>query len=260
LPLPAVASPAPWLNPDQRYDEYFPIEDDDAYATDQFRIPVPSRHLRGTVDDPELGSWLYVGAALAMISARYLPPGGLILDLGCGVGRAALLLAVNPMTRYIGFDIFKPAITWAQTRITPFTNGRFQFAHFDGVSAMYNPSGAIKPSEYEFPCENGSVDVAIAASLFTHLYPEDQLAYLRQAGRVLKPGGRAIFTWQFTTSYPNYFPDDPSPVGQPFYGNEQMAFTDRAFLVGMIEDAGLVVDDDLGKFNGQDCLVLRKEG
>jgi SAM-dependent methyltransferase len=257
LPLP---SPAPWLNPDLKYEEYFPIEDDDAYAGDDFQMPIPSRHLRGTVDHPELGSWLYVGAALATISSRYLRPGGLVLDVGCGVGRAALLLAVRPKIRYIGFDIFKPAITWAQTRITPFTEGRFKFFHFDGVSAMYNPSGVIKPSEYVFPCRNKSVDLAIAASLFTHLYPEDQLAYLRQTCRVLKPGGRAIYTWQFTTSYPRYFPDDPSPVGQRFYGNEQMAFIDKDFLLEMIRDAGLSVETELGKFNGQDCLILRKDG
>ena len=47
---------------------------------------------------------------------------------------------------------------------------------------------------FEFPCEDASIDTALAASVFTHIDLNTAKRYLRETKRVLKIGGRAIFS------------------------------------------------------------------
>ena len=56
----------------------------------------------------------------------------------------------------------------------------------------YNPAGATPAAQYRFPFLDGSFDVAIVASVFTHLLTPDLDNYIRELARVLVPGGRAV--------------------------------------------------------------------
>jgi SAM-dependent methyltransferase len=260
MPLPNTANPAPWLADNYDISE-FPIENDTDYQYTRYEIPLPSRPLRATVSDPELGQWLWIGSTWATVCNAYLPeiaPCSL-LDIGCGVGKIARFLLLNPGIHYCGFDIFLPAIEWCRRMIVPITDGRFRFEHYDGISAMYNPRGKIPANEYHFPVADSSMDLAIAASVFTHLYEKDMLHYLKETYRSLRQGGRVIISFQFLESYPFFFPGEEVPTDKNLYGNEQMMFINKEYLFDMARSARLEMIDDLGKLCGQDTVVLQKK-
>ena len=68
----------------------------------------------------------------------------------------------------------------------------------DRVATQYpNPSCRVswlQLSEPPFPFEDDSVDVACAFSVFTHIEHEDTYRYLKDALRIVRPGGRFIFS------------------------------------------------------------------
>lgn len=119
-----------------------------------------------------------------------------MLDVGCGIGRIARVLVgvLRPPGSYDGFDVVREAIGWCgrHYRGTP---APFRFAHADVRNDLYNPRGAIAAADYRFPYSDGSFDLVIAASVFTHLLGEAADAYLSEAARVMAPGGRLFATW-----------------------------------------------------------------
>ncbi len=155
---------------------------------------VPPRVLNeavGGFDFRQVGSHL---ASLAIEHGR-LSRSGRILDIGCGAGRLAVPLTTYLTTgEYVGFDISRPAISWCSRAITP-RHPRFWFRHVDIANSHYNPRGGVDPDAFVFPCADASVDVAFAASLFTHLLPVTAEHYLAETARVLKPGGRAVLSF-----------------------------------------------------------------
>ncbi|APX11233.1 hypothetical protein [Tateyamaria omphalii] len=48
-----------------------------------------------------------------------------VLDVGWRVGKTARFLTLDPRINYIGFDIFKPAIDWANDAFSPVVGKRF---------------------------------------------------------------------------------------------------------------------------------------
>jgi SAM-dependent methyltransferase len=118
-----------------------------------------------------------------------------VLELGCGHGRTArgLLEYLRAPGRYCGLDADRARIQDAQHRIeSRYPN--FQFVWADVVSAHYNPAGSAAAAAYAFPYPDRSFDVVYAASLFTHLLPDETRNYLREARRVLKPGGKCLLS------------------------------------------------------------------
>jgi len=125
-----------------------------------------------------------------------LKPDEAVLDVGCGIGRAALPLTryLSPRGGYDGFDIMRPNIAWCRTAITPrFPNFRFQ--HVDLWNREYNPRGRLAARDFRFPYADDTFDFAFLTSVFTHLMPDDAAHYLAELGRVLKPGGRCLATF-----------------------------------------------------------------
>lgn len=117
-----------------------------------------------------------------------------VLDIGCGVGRQFLQLLPWLKGEYQGVDPVYDQISWCEDHITP----RFQNFHFlwaDLHSKLYNPTGKIKPSEWEFPYPANHFDFCFLGSVHTHMFPSDVRHYMSEISRVLKPGGRGLITY-----------------------------------------------------------------
>ena len=124
-----------------------------------------------------------------------LQPDHAVLDVGCGMGRMARPLAgyLDGEGSYDGFDVNRDGIGWCRRRYARRDNFRFQVA--DLYNRRYNPHGAHAATEYRFPYDDGSFDLAIATSVLTHLLESEAEHYLAEIQRVLKPGGRALVTF-----------------------------------------------------------------
>jgi len=154
---------------------------------------IPPRRFRqvGGGDFTEIGQrWVSELKELAG-----LRPSGAVLDIGCGSGRIAIPLLdyLDERGTYHGFDVVPEWVAWCQEHISR-RNPWFEFARAEVRNAKYNPSGP-PASQYRFPYEAESFDVAMAISVFTHLTMADLRNYVAEAGRVLKPGGRLLATF-----------------------------------------------------------------
>ena len=209
--------------------------------------PLPDQSLLDTIGAGSLENFYLVGEAWAHVLHRRLREGATVLDIGCGCGRTARFLLFREDIRYIGFDIFQPAIEWCERYLVPFGGGRFRFAHFNAHSGHYNPRGTLSAREVRFPAEDASIDVAFAASLFTHLLEADAVHYLRESARALKPGGILVASVHC----------EPAP-GSKYSGRENRIEVDRAHFLSMASAAGLVLAEDLGSLCGQEALVFKR--
>jgi SAM-dependent methyltransferase len=119
-----------------------------------------------------------------------------VLDIGCGTGRMAIPLLdyLDSGGRYLGFDISRKAIHWCRAQISA-RRENFSFVFADIRNDEYNPRGTIAADEYEFPCDDASIDFAFATSVFTHMRRSAVANYLDQIHRSLRPGGRAMLSF-----------------------------------------------------------------
>lgn len=217
------------------------------YPQWKYVAPLPSADLFGTVGAKDIENFLVVGDAWGQVCTKFLTPGSTVLDIGCGCGRLARFLIHVPELRYVGFDIFEPSITWCTDHLTPLSDGRFQFYLFDGVSSHYNPTGAIEPSRFRFPVYDGTMDLVVGASLFTHLQESDAAHYLSETVRVLKDRGKALFSIH----------DEPEP-GTLFSGDEARIDIAPEYFLRMAGSVGLRCHEDIGELCGQRTFVLEK--
>jgi SAM-dependent methyltransferase len=125
-----------------------------------------------------------------------------VLELGCGHGRTGrgLIDYLRPPGRYVGLDVDRTRIDDAQSRIQP-RWPHFEYVWADVRNRHYNPQGAAEGASYRFPFLDASFDVIYAASLFTHLLPEEARNYFRESRRVLKPNGRCLFSFFLLDQY-----------------------------------------------------------
>ncbi|WP_174300620.1 class I SAM-dependent methyltransferase [Caulobacter sp. S45] len=205
-----------------------------------------------------------------------LRPDDRVLDIGCGNGRVTwpLAEALGSNGRYIGFDVSAGAIRYCLRRIGP-VRPDFTFHHLDIRNGIYNPRGRIGESETRFPCADGSITLAFATSVFTHLPWPTVVHYLAEVRRVLAPGGRALITafvltpevrvWasQGLTKVP-LKPYGDAMTSDPHWPENAMAY-DEARFQSAIAGAGLTLEAVLAGLwrpeptypGGQDLLVLR---
>lgn len=158
-------------------------------VTDVTMWPTPPPSLRAGVGQ---GDFWKVGFEVVSLVERYarIRPDDDVLDVGCGLGRIAYLLAPLLETgSYVGLDNVPEYIRWCSTELG-LDPGRFRFTFVDVYSSMYNPSGSVAPATVRFPWADGTFSLAIASSLFTHLSAEGTANYLNEIRRTLITGGR----------------------------------------------------------------------
>lgn len=114
-----------------------------------------------------------------------------VLDIGCGCGAMVPTFArlFDAASSYVGFDVHPPSIDYCRRAFAE--DGRFRFVLAEVGSPYGNLQGSSAAS-YRFPLDGDSVDFVLAKSVFTHLQENEARQYLREIGRVLRPGGRAL--------------------------------------------------------------------
>lgn len=120
---------------------------------------------------------------LAVLEEEGLKPRDTLVDLGCGTGR----LAVHAIPylvggRYIGIDIAQTMLDEAQKRVErtiPDSPSRVSWVH---------------QTSPVFALDVDNVDMICALSVFTHMEHEDSYLYLKEALRIVRPGGRFVFS------------------------------------------------------------------
>lgn len=144
-----------------------------------------------------LGEFVQVGTEMVWLLRREagLRPDDAVLDIGCGLARVAIPLQ-RVLTRgtYDGFDIVPDIIHWNAVNITG-VSPHFRFRCVEAGSSSYNPASAAPAASVTFPYPDASFTLAVATSLFSHLTAEATRRYFAETARVLKPGGRALFTF-----------------------------------------------------------------
>ena len=143
------------------------------------------------------GGYLHIGRYLAGLLETYggFDGGQHVLDIGCGTGRAAAGLDARLASgggKYLGFDISASAVRYCRRRFAGETH--MVFEHLDVRHPDYNPRGTQDELQVAFPCAPGAFDIALAASVFTHLEMPAVRRYLAETAKALVPGGRFVFT------------------------------------------------------------------
>lgn len=208
-----------------------------------------------------------------------LQPDYYVLDVGCGIGRAAVPLTeyLSKKGKYEGFDVVKKGIDWCIKNISKdFSN--FNFQHISLNNDLYNLTNQ-KAENFKFPYEDNSFDTVFLFSVFTHMQPKEVQNYLNEIYRVLKTDGRCLSTFfLYDNQNEEYISKENKGFCFPYQKenyrlmNEKVPSANIAFkeelLFEMIKTSQLKLEnkvygtwsnravDDL--FDYQDILILKK--
>ncbi len=111
-----------------------------------------------------------------VLSYAGLRDGMSLIDYGCGSGRLAHALGGKLNVEYLGIDIVETLLRYAASK---------------------SPQGFtfLKHQELNVPVVSNVADMICAFSLFTHLLPAESYIYIQDMHRVLKNGGRLVFSF-----------------------------------------------------------------
>ncbi len=112
-------------------------------------------------------------AALRHLGLR---DGQTLIDLGCGSGRLAAALGRSMSIDYLGIDIVQALLDYAASKSPP----HYRF---------------ILHRALHVPAPDASADMVSAFSVFTHLLHAETYLYMQDIFRVLRPGGRLVFSF-----------------------------------------------------------------
>jgi ubiquinone/menaquinone biosynthesis C-methylase UbiE len=100
-----------------------------------------------------------------------------VVDVGCGSGRLAKPLSGYLKGRYLGTDIVPDLIDYA-IKVVDRPDWRFELV-----------------DQFVIPERDEAADFVCFFSVFTHLLHEQSYVYLKEAKRVLKRGGKIVFSF-----------------------------------------------------------------
>jgi len=150
-----------------------------------------------------LEEWFRWGEEWSMLLRIYgnLATTGRVLEIGCGQGRVAFALRyLLAAGSYVGFDIDQEKIRFLTRTFHP-AHANFEFIWADVHNSFYNPNGRTPATQYRFPAADRSMDLVFAASVFTHMVPENAAHYFEETARVLVPGGRCVCSFFLLDHY-----------------------------------------------------------
>lgn len=130
-------------------------------------------------EDLGQSSWLTAGEWLAFADQLGVGPGTEVLEVGSGSGGPAVYLAGARECRVTGVDINEHGVRNAKALAQ--SRGLSERVRFEVVDAG-------RP----LPFAAGSFDAVVSNDAMCHI--PDRVAALREWHRVLRPGGRALFT------------------------------------------------------------------
>src|SRR5881398_3315617 len=161
-----------------------------------------------------------------------LTRGPLVVDIGCGSGRLAQQLAPDKGIRYIGTDVVPRLIESAQA-LTMRDDWEFSVV-----------------ADVQIPCPDNVADFVTFFSVLTHTTHEESFQYLQEAGRCLKPAGRAVISFLEFRIPCHWETFKMSLRAKP--GGPLTQFVDRDGLTAWASHSGLMVesffDGDKGHF------------
>jgi len=129
-------------------------------------------HVSGTEDEAILGT-SGVGTSEFLLNNVGIDTTDVVLEIGCGVGRVGKHLA-GRCSRWIGADVSPNMLRFAAERLRDFSN--VEFVELSGNDLQ--------------PISNDSIDVVYCTVVFMHLEGWDRYGYVKEAFRVLRPGGK----------------------------------------------------------------------
>lgn len=152
-------------------------------ATRGARPPIPPLRLRARVGSPSIRAFLRQGGRHVEDLEGTLRAHGhdiaefsTILDFGCGAGRQLRELVERaPRAELLGVDLDAESIEWLRG------------SGINGGFVVGSPSPPL-------PLDDGSVDLAYAISVFTHLDETGQNAWLAELRRVCREGAILLLT------------------------------------------------------------------
>jgi ubiquinone/menaquinone biosynthesis C-methylase UbiE len=100
-----------------------------------------------------------------------------VIDVGCGSGRLAKPLAEYLTGNYLGIDVVPELVNYARKLVA---RPEWRFESASGLT---------------IPEQNEKADMVCFFSVFTHLLHEESFVYLREAKRVLRPGGKIVLSF-----------------------------------------------------------------
>jgi len=129
-------------------------------------------HVSGTEDEATIET-SGVGTSEFLLQNVGINPTDVVLEIGCGIGRVGQCLA-GRCRRWIGADVSPHMLGFAAERLREFRN--VEFVELPGNDLS--------------PIADSSIDFVYCTVVFMHLESWDRYAYVEEAFRVLRPGGR----------------------------------------------------------------------
>ncbi len=158
-------------------------------------------------------------------------PGERVLDIGCGAGTSTLKLAeqVGPSGRVVGIDISEPMLALARRRVAERSLANISLLPADAQTHAFGPDLFDR-----------------VVSRFGVMFFADPVAAFRNLRGAMRPGGRLCFVcWAPLADNPHWrIPLEIAarrlgpPTPQPAHAPGPMAFSDPAYLRGVLEAAG----------------------
>jgi SAM-dependent methyltransferase len=165
-----------------------------------------------------------------------------VFDFGCGCGRVArqLILQTPRPERYVGVDLHRGMIEWAETNLTP-AAPEFQFLHHNVYNRSFNPGQGL-PEVAPLPVADASFTLVNALSVFTHLTERQAVYYMKEAGRILETGGllHASFFLIDKTQFPMMM-EHSNALYLSYEDPSAAVLDDREWVRRTAADAGLTV-------------------
>jgi len=165
--------------------------------------------------------------AFGILSRQILLDHGLersayLVDVGCGAGRVAHVLEVE---RYLGTDIVPDLLAHARA-LCPNPNWRFELV-----------------DDITIPEQDSQADMVCFFSVVTVLLHKNSFRYLREAQRVLKPGGKIVVTF-LEFAIPLHWGVFEGTVAARERGEdrEHTQFVSRAAIAAWAHHCGLRID------------------